>query len=354
MSNKNIRIKDIAIQAGVSTGTVDRVIHNRGKVAVKVRKKILAIIEELDYQPNMIARALGTNKIYTVAALIPDSHVDLYWAAPKKGIEKAEKDLSQFGISVRQYVFDPYDVQSFLDKAAEVAGSNPDGILLAPIFHREVLPFLDEWREKAIPVVFFNTQLTDFEPESYIGQDSYQSGKLAGKLAQLGQPEGSILIAHIDEDISNSAHLIKKEQGFYDYFSRNGLKSKYMLVKAELNRANKVNFNRQLNDIISTTPKLRSIFVTTSKAYAIADYLHRNEIDDLRIVGYDLLPKNIDLMNKGCIDFLINQNPEGQGYWGIYQLTDLLALKKPIQPIKYLPLDIITKENLDYYIDHNG
>lgn len=354
MNNKNIRIKDIAEQAGVSTGTVDRVIHNRGKVSVKARKKILAIIKELDYQPNMIARALGTNKMFNIAALIPDDKVDLYWAAPKTGIERAERDLSQYGITVQKFVFDPYQIESFLKKAAEVADTNPDGILIAPIFHREAMPFLKDWREKNIPLVFFNTQLTDFEPESYIGQDSYQSGLLAGKLAQVGQPEGcTILMAHIDEDISNSAHLLKKEQGFLDYFSKNGLKNKYTLIKAELNRADKRNFNKELSAIVDANPNLKSVFVTTSKAYAIADYMNYNGIDGIRIIGYDLLPKNISFMNKSVIEFLINQNPQGQGYWGIYQLTDLLALKKSIAPIKYLPLDIITKENLSYYLESN-
>lgn len=355
MNNKNIRIKDIAIQAGVSTGTVDRVIHNRGKVSVKARKKILAIIKELDYQPNMIARALGTNRTFNIAALIPDERVDLYWAAPRMGIERAEKDLSQYGIAVHKFIFDPYQVDSFLKKATEVADTNPDGILVAPIFHREAMPFLNNWREKNIPLIFFNTQLSDFEPESYIGQDSYQSGKLAAKLAQVGQPEDcTIIIAHIDEDISNSAHLIKKEQGFYDYFKQNGLRNKYHLIKAELNRADRRQFNKELLSVLDAHPNLKSIFVTTSKAYAIADYLNYNGIEGIRIVGYDLLPKNISFLNKSTIEFLINQNPQGQGYWGIYQLTDMLALKKSISPLKYLPLDIVTKENLSYYVDHEG
>jgi LacI family transcriptional regulator len=63
------------------------------------------------------------------------------------------------------------------------------------------------------------------------------------------------------------------------------------------------------------------------------------------------LPKNIHYLENGVIQFLINQNPKAQGYWGIYQLSDHLVFKKDILPIKYLPLDIITKENLNYYID---
>lgn len=47
MKSISIRIKDIAIKAGVSTGTVDRVIHDRGRVSDEVKAKVLKIIEEL-------------------------------------------------------------------------------------------------------------------------------------------------------------------------------------------------------------------------------------------------------------------------------------------------------------------
>ena len=46
----NIRIVDIAKMAGVSVGTVDRVIHNRGRVSEENRKKVQAILEMVHYQ----------------------------------------------------------------------------------------------------------------------------------------------------------------------------------------------------------------------------------------------------------------------------------------------------------------
>ena len=49
----NIRIVDIAKMAGVSVGTVDRVIHNRGRVSEENRKKVQAILEMVHYQPNL-------------------------------------------------------------------------------------------------------------------------------------------------------------------------------------------------------------------------------------------------------------------------------------------------------------
>ncbi|WP_256013568.1 LacI family DNA-binding transcriptional regulator [Desertivirga xinjiangensis] len=354
MRDKNVRIKDIALKAKVSTGTVDRVLHNRGKVSEKVRVRVLKILEEMDYQPNLMARALGSNKVYRIAALIPDHKNDSYWFAPKAGIEKAEKDLKQYGITVEQFLFNQYDGGSFITQAEEVTKSNPDGVLVAPVYYREVLPFFEKWKELNIPFVLFNTQIPDFDPLSYIGQDSYQSGLLAAKLTHFGQSHpGTVMIAHIDEEISNAAHLIKKEQGFRNYFIQNNL-DMYTVMRAELKKNETTSFNKQLDDIIEETPDLSSIFVTTSKAFDIAKYLEERMIKHIRLIGYDLLSQNLYYLNRGTISFLINQNPRGQGYWGIHQLTDFLVFKKEVKSIKYLPLDIVTKENASYYTDEDS
>ncbi len=350
----NIRIKDIALKANVSTGTVDRVLHNRGNVNEKVKEKVLKIISEMKYEPNYIARALGSNKTYHLAALIPDHSFDSYWLAPKSGIEKAEKDLGKFGIQVHQYQFDPFDAKSFVKAAKAVTAANPDGILLSPIFYREVLPFFEAWRNENIPFVLFNTQIAEFDPLSYIGQDSYQSGYLAGKLIHYGAKQpSSVLIVHIDEEISNAAHLLKKEQGLRNFFLHNDLADRYPIVKAELNRADINSFRQKLNEVFESEPNIRSVFVTTSKAHEIAKHLEQRHLPDVNIVGYDLLPQNLYYLNKGTISFLINQNPRGQGYWGINQLVDHLVFKKEVAPVKFLPLDIITKENLNYYLDED-
>lgn len=352
MKNKIIRIKDIALKAQVSTGTVDRVLHKRGRVAEDVEQRVLKIIKELNYEPNLMARTLGLNKQCRIAALIPDFREDDYWKAPKAGIEKAGKDLKQYGVIVEQSVFNPYDVTSFIKKAEELSATAPDGILLSPIFYRESLLFFEKWKAAKIPFVLFNTQITEYDPLSYIGQDSYQSGMLAGKLIHLGQAAPcSILVAHIDEEISNAAHLLKKEQGFRNYFLKNGLDDQYHILKLELKRADAGDFVKQLDKILAITPDLKCLFVTTSRAYDIAAYLEKRAISHIRIIGYDLLPKNIHYLHSGMISFLINQNPKGQGYWGIYQLVNHVLFKKEVPAIKYLPLDIVTSENLHYFID---
>ena len=85
MIDNVVRIKDIALKAGVSTGTVDRVIHNRGRVSKKVEEDILKILREMNYEPNLMARALGSHRVYTLAALIPDPATDLFGTHQSQG-----------------------------------------------------------------------------------------------------------------------------------------------------------------------------------------------------------------------------------------------------------------------------
>lgn len=351
MEKKIIRIKDIAEKAQVSTGTVDRVIHNRGRVAEDVKARVNSIIKQLNYEPNLMARVLSSRKSFKIAALIPDYKIDAYWSAPKAGIKKAESEFRAYGLKVDYYTFNPYKVESFVKNADALTRENPDAIILSPIFYKEALPFFEKWKSNNVPFVLFNTEIQEYNPLSYIGQDSYQSGLIAAKLIHYGNPDpGTFLIAHIDEETANAAHLEKKEQGFRDYFEQNHL-SDYPIIRAELKTTQLSSFVKSFDDILRQNPELKGIYVTTSKAHEIANLLQQKHIRSFKIVGYDLISKNIKLLNNGMISFLINQHPKGQGYWSVSQLVDHLIFKKEVPMLKYMPLDIVTKENLNYYLD---
>ena len=91
---KNYRIKDIAELSGVSTGTVDRILHKRGKVSTEAREKVEKVLKEIDYHPNLIARSLALKKQYNIIVLTPVVHNGEYWDQLCSGIEAAEKELS--------------------------------------------------------------------------------------------------------------------------------------------------------------------------------------------------------------------------------------------------------------------
>ena len=139
----------------------------------------------------------------------------------------------------------------------------------------------------------------------------------------------------------------EKEKGFRNYFVENG-NSDYEITTLKLKRTN---YDTKLTDFIKESPDLRGIFITTSKAYQIAEIINENVKNKISIIGYDLLDKNISFLNQGKIDFLINQNPQQQVYLGISSLLDHFIFGKEINNATLLPIDIINSENASYYIE---
>lgn len=351
MDVKTVRIKDIAQLSGVSVGTVDRVLHNRGKVSDMARKKVLSILGQIDYKPNVIARTLGSNKTYRIAALMPNPEQDPYWAFSKAGIDQAQGEWLRYGLNVVPYFFNLYDKDSFNAIAEAVASSHPDGILIAPIFYHETLPYFKRFQEMGIPCVSFNTQIEQAASLSFIGQDLYRSGRVGGELMDLSLrgESGSVAVLHLNEDLGNSVHLAEKERGFREYFENAG-HGRFEVKTLNVYNPPAAMFEDQLETFLEDQ-SVRGIFVSTSKAtYLIASYLERNKKTWIRLIGYDMLEENIRFMKRGVINFLINQNPKRQAFLGIRHLVSHLILKRDPPARDLLPLEIISPENIHSYL----
>ena len=69
------------------------------------------------------------------------------------------------------------------------------------------------------------------------------------------------------------------------------------------------------------------------------------------IVGYDLLPENVTCLKQGTVSYLIGQRPGLQGYYGIMTLCNHVVFKLSVPAISYMPIDLLMKENIDYYFE---
>ena len=216
-----VGVKEIAKRANVSIATVDRVIHNRTGVSEKTKDKIQAIIKELDYQPNLLARSLATRKVFHFAILIPAvSEETTYWVAPLNGIIEAEAEVKRYGVSVDKYFFDQNDKASFVSQAKAILKKGVDGVLLAPMFIEEATNFTKSCEEAKIPYVFINSDIPNQKSLCYIGPNLFHSGYLGAHLMNyvLKKNDAKILLVNISKEIDNHHHLLRKEEGFRAYF----------------------------------------------------------------------------------------------------------------------------------------
>jgi LacI family transcriptional regulator len=345
----SVRIKDIAKLAGVSSGTVDRVIHNRGEVSDETRRKVQTILNKSDYHPDIVARALTSKKTYLFSVIMPVSaNGNDFWQAPNNGIDKAFGETERFGIKINRYLFNQFDRESFAAKAFDLLADHPDGILFAPVFLEDSIRFIHECQLRKIPVALFNSNIEEAKPNSYIGQDAIQSGYLGARLIQYGmKASGDVLIINLAARKDNYNHVILRETGFRKYFEEH-FYPEIKLHTIDTNHSSDEKLTDELNKAFLNL-QVKGIFVTNSRVFKVADYLESHSIKGIHLIGYDLLPDNIRGLKNGSIDFLISQRTEEQAYKGIITLFNITVLKKIPEPVQFMPIDIISKENIDFY-----
>ena len=348
MEKKNYTIKEIAKLADVSRGTVDRILHRRGNVSKKARQKVEDILKKIDYSPNIIARSLKANKRSRIVAILPSNEKDNYWNQSVTGIREAAEKAKEFNVTIEIKKYDIASPKLFNQLISELLENKPHGVLLAPLFYQESLDFLVKCISYNIPYVLFNTHIEDSQSLCFIGQDLFASGRVSADLLNLIRiPDKRILVVHFDEDPAIANHLKEKEIGFRRYFEEKDEKVAIQTMRLSSYQGNHV---EEKMEEIFTRNDWGGIYVSTSKAHVIADYLKRKSLRHIPLIGYDLIDQNINFLKSGEINFLINQNPKLQTYLGISYLSDFLVFGKKIEQTNLLPLDIITVENLKFYL----
>lgn len=338
-----ITIKKIAEIANVSPGTVDRIIHNRGQVSQENVDKVNAIIKEYGFKKNIFASNLAFNKKFKFAVFLPKNENIEYWQAPIVGVSKAAEELANFGVTVEYFFFD-YNITSFKKTATKVLKLDHDGLLFAPIFYEESISFLNEYKKKDIPIVMIDSNLPEINGVAYIGQDSYQSGYLGGKLVSYGiKDDSNVLILIINQNVESTSRtnvFLQRIKGFYAFFKEKEGLPKFNFTEISI----KYDIENQLTTKMFN--EIDCVFIPNSRVYIVAKFIKENNLYGIRVVGYELLKQNLEYLNEGVIDFLIHQKPEEQGYMGINHLYKKVVLKESVTDLQYMPLEIIVKENM--------
>ena len=177
-----VRIVDIARMAGVSVATVDRVIHNRGKVSEENLARINEVLRRVDYRPNLIARSLASGRRYTLCAVMPRFAPGEYWADFEAGIARAEAEAVRYNVTVRRFCFDQYDRSSFESLLETLRREEFDGAVIATLFAEMVEPFTRELDARGVPYVFVDSDIPACNRLAYFGTSSFDAGAVAARL----------------------------------------------------------------------------------------------------------------------------------------------------------------------------
>ena len=354
MSSVKIRIKDIAARAGVSVGTVDRVLHERPNVSKSAREKVEKALAEMDYQPNVYASALAYNKDYTFFCIIPKHDSEAYWEEIEEGVEAATLQRRDFHVSLRLLYYERFNEASFTKATQTCLEARPDGVVVVPAKPELTKAFADELHRQAIPFILLDSYLPDLRPLAFFGQDSFQSGFFAARILMLiASDEKEIFIMkQLKDGHIGSKQQSNREMGFRHYMRDHFPHIKITEVNLPMD-GKQEQFNGILEDFFSTHPHIHHGITFNSKAHLVGQFLLRTNRRDIQIMGYDMVQKNAECVRQGSISFLIAQHAFMQGHACVETLFKAIVLRKEVTPVNYMPIELLSKENIDFYCRTN-
>lgn len=347
---EKIRIKDIAERAGVSVGTVDRVLHDRPNVSKPAREKVEQALKEMNYQPNMYASALAYNKSYTFYLLLPKHESEAYWEEIDEGARKCEESKRDFHINVKINFYERSSEESFIEQGKAIIEEKPEGVIVVPSSLEITRALTDQLHELNIPFILLDSYMPDLRPLSFFGQDSFCSGFFAAKmLMMLAFKEKEIMLMRQTKNgIVVSKQQDNREVGFRHYMHDHFPSVKINVLDLPLD-GSRAEFTKMLEKYFATYPDTHHCITLTSKAHIVGDFLLKTNRRDVQIMGYDMVEKNAKCLREGSISFLIAQHAYMQGYNCVETLFRALVLKKKVTPVNYMPIELLMKENIVMY-----
>ena len=316
-----VTVEMVAKMAGVSRGTVDRVLHHRGEVKSETAERVRQVMRELDFQPNTLGRAFSIAKKRNRIGIFLSAREPDFQEQIKQGIEDGVAYAQQHGIEAVIEVVSPDDEPLYLQKIDEMIASEVQGIVLRGIESKAFDERLQILKNQGIPVFAYNQDVRPALRNCYVGIDSCRAGKCAALLMrQISPPDGYALIVGVTPQHKDSE---KRIEGFLEQW---GLAPKassgYRIIYGE--GYHDVAYVRT-RDVLNEMPNITGIFVSGAGLSGVAQAVYeRGTADVQKVVGFDATQRNITYMKNGTVQFLIDQSPYQQGYKAVQLLVDYL------------------------------
>lgn len=338
-------VTEIAEIAGVSTGTVDRVIHNRGRVSDDTRDKINKIIAEKGYSPDPIARFLKKKSDLKIGVLIPAiSEESGYWKAIYDGIlDACVNDYAAFGFKIELYGFKRPDSASLKAQFKNMINSDCSAYIIAPIMQEEIMFLLSEEKITA-PYAFIDSPLPGTLPLCTVAQNPFKAGFLAAKLTNLfAKKAGTYAVI---KPFSESYNLNERARGFASYFLQT---ADSKAVQKIARGSTQEEIFDAVEQLVHAYEDLRGICLVNSEVHYAGEKITQMGLKNkISLVGFDLVKNNVNAMQENQIDALISQDPARQGALVMKEIYKNLVLEKDAEKEVNIPLNVFFKENIEF------
>lgn len=340
-----VTLQQIADRAGVSRGTVDRALKNRGRIKPEVAEKIRALAEEMGYTPNLAGRALAHSKKRISIGVVIQNYDTRFMKLVCQGVEEEIQEMRRLGAHFEKRLIRGINPERCAETITELADGGVNGILVTPsqdLLEQRAIDYCVT--EKNIPVFTFNSDSPNSKRINFHGENSRNAGEIAAGIFSeiMGRDEKILLMSGYP---GVRAHIDRCE-GFTDEINkiRPDLRisaPQYMLDS-----------DRKAEAIVRRlygTGFYEGIYAASAGVVGIVQALREmNLTGRVKVVSMDLVEENFKELRDRNVNFLIGIDGHLQGSRTVRDAFDYLMDGVELQDEKiYDPLYIKIRYNID-------
>lgn len=334
-------IKEIADLAGVSRGTVDRVLNNRGSVNEKTAKKIMDIVRAMDYRPNRAGTALAAQKKKYKIGVILFSENNPFFDEVMEGVRAKAAELQDYGVTTITLRVE-FDADAQLEAIDALLAEGIHGLMLAPYNHMKIQEKIDELVDRQIPVVTVNTDIDGSRRMAYVGSDYFRGGCTAAGLFAL-MTEGQIELGIIT---GSSNVLCHSERIAGLRFTLEQSYPRIQISDIVENHDDEFESYTLTKKFLETHPRMNALFFAAGGVYGGCKAIQESG-RPLKVITFDEVPTTLEMLKTGIISATISQQPYRQGSRSLDILFEYLTSGAlPTEEQNFVELSIKIRENI--------
>lgn len=320
---KRPTIQMVADLAGVSRGTVDRVLNNRSYVRADVRERILAAIAETGYVSPREAhqqQLAESRKPLRLGVLLPNWESQ-FREEILQGIEKGRNELEPAGVQVVVRTCKTDIPQEAIGHLTDFSAEKVDGIAVCALNDRSIAQCVSDLAAAGIPCITFNSDLPDSHRLCYVGQDIHQAGRIAAELMSKCVSPSDDILATVG-NLKFDGHR-QRLLGFQERLAELGYAEEHVLVSETFNDYHTT--VSVVSEAIAAHPHLKGIYMANLSVSGCAEAVRAaGKKGAIRIICHDINDSIRQLLLGGLVDFTIPQDMVQQGYAPLILLTNYL------------------------------
>ena len=337
-------LQDIADYAGVSRGTVDRVLHKRPKVSEENHRKVEEALKKFNYTPNPAARSLVLSGRKLSVGVVFPPWSPYYRNEVLRGIGDAKGRLQEYGIEVITKRCASYDSDEMVAVIDSLVRKGIRGLSILAENRPPIRAKIKSLTQNGLPVVTFCSDIPGSGRLCCVSQDETKSGRIAGDLMVkiLGR-RGRILVVYGGHRFEAQKNRV---DGFVACLSERGIPPGSCILATTDGRFGQT--SREVARQLDRNRDVAGIYMAyENTAGAVAAVRRAGKAGVIRMICHDVPDDVAEFLREGIIDFAVDQNVYRQGAIPITILADyLLGGKMPESDVAFAPVVIVGAENM--------